>query len=61
MRRKRESSARGHGSPPLLVRDLEPVSPEQYPTARRERKAKAPRKIVNIVLPNVRSLKEVKA
>lgn len=58
MRRKRESTAKGHGSPPLLVKDVAPVSEDQYPTAKRhEKKTGKGRKVVNIVLPNVKSVK----
>lgn len=56
MRRKRESTAKGHGSPPLLVKDVAPVSHETYGNARRhEKKGK---KVV-IVLPNVKSVKNL--
>ena len=56
MRRPRESSAKGHGVPPLLVKDVEPMSTDQYPTARKSRKKMvlpAAKKNVTVILPNV--------
>lgn len=44
MRRSRESTARGHGSPPLLVKDVSPFSDHQYPTAKRHAKPVIPAK-----------------